>query len=250
MENFLMMVISQSLNLIAYALDLRYAHLPMLEDEAKVQVDNEIRKIIGTHSFFRSRLDRQDINQSTERILNITSFGSLVPAYTTKSFTHSAEMELVTFRSYSFEWWNEIVRTGAVERVNTFDTLNFWNTEDAQTRFPILRRVARWVHCTQVSCASVERYFSEVKQFVEDGLRQKTPIEKIENILKLRYAFKRGFRLDKVTLTRALKICPVNKVASLCDMIKYIEKRSKRMIGNNEKRPKLVSLFTFFLLVP
>lgn len=92
--------------------------------------------------------------------------------------------------------------------------------------------------------------FSEVKQFVEDGLRQKTPIEKIENILKLRYAFKRGFRLEKVTLTRALKICPVNKVASLCDMIKYIEKRSKRMIGNNEKRPKLVSLFTFFLLVP
>lgn len=186
-----MMVISQSLNLIAYALDLRYAHLPMLEDEAKVQVDNEIRKIIGTHSFFRSRLDRQDINQSTERILNITSFGSLVPAYTTKSFTHSAEMELVTFRSYSFEWWNEIVRTGAVERVNTFDTLNFWNTEDAQTRFPILRRVARWVHCTQyksnrniyiifcngilnfyflycqpifiVSCASVERYFFRSK---------------------------------------------------------------------------------------
>lgn len=69
-------------------------------------------------------------------------------------------------------------------------------------------------------------------------MQQKTPIDKLESFLQVRFAYMRGFALNKTTLGQALRLVPNEKVALLCDMIKYIEKKSISNQGKNEKRLK------------
>lgn len=84
----------------------------------------------------------------------------------------------------------------------------------------------------------MERLFSEAKHIVEEGMRQKTPIEKLEKILQVRYAYKRGFCLNKATLARALNICPYEEVYGLCNMIKYFQNQSMAAEESKQKRSK------------
>lgn len=84
----------------------------------------------------------------------------------------------------------------------------------------------------------MERLFSEAKHIVEEGMRQNILLKKLEKILQVRYAYKRGFCLNKATLARALNICPYEEVYGLCNMIKYFQNQSMAAEESKQKRSK------------
>lgn len=84
----------------------------------------------------------------------------------------------------------------------------------------------------------MERLFSEAKHIVEEGMRQNILLKKLEKILQVRYAYKRGFCLNKATLARALSICPYEEVYGLCNMIKYFQNQSMAAEESKQKRSK------------
>lgn len=138
------------LNLIAYALDPRYAHLPLLEEGARIQVENEIKHIASTHSLYPSTQQDSVIDRANG-ILLPACFDESVPHSTIKqSHNNLIDMEIAVFRTYSYDWWSEIIKASdARDQTKKFDILMFWNGEVAQTKFPTLRRVARWIYCVQ-----------------------------------------------------------------------------------------------------
>lgn len=136
------------LHLICYGLDPRFAHLPLLPESMKTQLD-EIKALVESNSFLQER-HTEDFDSVSKKLLLSACFNHISEPFSPTNIALTVDEELIKFRTHSRTMMKNFMKENdPATQVDKFDVLQFWNGEFAHKELPILKRVARWVFCMQ-----------------------------------------------------------------------------------------------------
>lgn len=136
------------IQLLAYALDPRYATKPHLSSQLSEKVDRFLREVVERNSHLHST-NVSTINNFLRKTYSQLTYSGTLHQNFEKDFSITLDEEIQRFRSKVTVWIERMARQNKMKEVYDCDPLEWWGKQQQQGLFPVLTKLARWIFCLQ-----------------------------------------------------------------------------------------------------